>query len=323
MAWRKPGDPDVVNGAPPISHEYLAPFARLGTVVITNQPASQTVNELDSVAFTAGVDGTPPYQFQWFRDGAPVAGATNASLLIRSVTAADQGAVFHFSVSNALGSLVSSNAVLTVVADTVPPGLLSAEGNLNSNKITLRFSEPIRGGDATNPAHYSLSGGLSLMSATLRSDGRTVVLLTSVQTGGQSYTVTVDGLRDVSSAANVIRPDTQAAFIAWVSEEFVGPFPSWADLQRDYGAVGDGVADDTAVFQRALDEVGTAGHSRVLYVPAGVYRITATLVFKYRHSVGLIGEDAATTIIRWDGPDNEDHAAQQWGHRTSGRAVDL
>ena len=34
---------------------------------------------------------------------------------------------------------------------------------------------------------------------------------------------------------------------AWADaeEEFAGPFPSWRDLRRDYGAVGDGKTDDT------------------------------------------------------------------------------
>lgn len=45
---------------------------------------------------------------------------------------------------------------------------------------------------------------------------------------------------------------------------------------RDFGAVGDGVADDTAAFQSALDEAGKAGGG-IVNVPAGVYRINGNL----------------------------------------------
>ena len=60
-------------------------------------------------------------------------------------------------------------------------------------------------------------------------------------------------------------------------EEFAGPFLSWASV-KDYGAVGDGKADDTAAIQKALEAVRSKDSaSRVLYFPAGTYRITATL----------------------------------------------
>lgn len=45
---------------------------------------------------------------------------------------------------------------------------------------------------------------------------------------------------------------------------------------RTAGALGDGQADDTAAFQKALDEAGRAGGGTV-FVPAGRYRIEGTL----------------------------------------------
>ncbi len=86
-------------------------------------------------------------------------------------------------------------------------------------------------------------------------------------------------------------------------DEFVGPFPTWADVKRDYGAVGDGKADDTEAFQRALDDMGTpASKHHHLWIPAGTYRITKTLARAGVAGMALIGEDPATTVLRWDGP---------------------
>ncbi len=107
-----------------------------------------------------------------------------------------------------------------------------------------------------------------------------------------------------------------AAAILWIAlipfplagdEEFVGPFPSWRDLKRDDGARGDGQADDTAALQRALDELTRHTNACVLYLPAGVYRLTGTVkTVRLAHTdgqgVALVGEDPNRTILRWDGP---------------------
>lgn len=46
---------------------------------------------------------------------------------------------------------------------------------------------------------------------------------------------------------------------------------------RDFGAVGDGVADDTAAFQAAITYTFAEGSIRVLKLPFGTYRITGAL----------------------------------------------
>ena len=85
-------------------------------------------------------------------------------------------------------------------------------------------------------------------------------------------------------------------------EEFAGPFSSWADLKAQYGAQCDGVADDTGAFQLALDELGTPGHSPVLYVPGGRCRITRTLSLHNKQYLSILGADPSTTSMVWDGP---------------------
>ena len=78
------------------------------------------------------------------------------------------------------------------------------------------------------------------------------------------------------------------------------------DVKRDCGAKGDGVADDTQALQSAIERVGGKDYTRFIYLPAGTYRITRTLVLKppgdgkEGSMVGpwLWGEDRARTVIR-------------------------
>jgi hypothetical protein len=100
---------------------------------------------------------------------------------------------------------------------------------------------------------------------------------------------------------------SRALGIGVSGDEFVGPFASWANVETEFGAVGDGKADDTAAIQRALETVrGRDFPKKVLYFPAGAYRITATLELErisHHEPLGMsvTGEDPEKTTIKWDG----------------------
>ena len=88
------------------------------------------------------------------------------------------------------------------------------------------------------------------------------------------------------------------------SDEFTGPFPSWVNVKATFGAVGDGVADDTAAIQRAISSMDIGSPNCVLWFPAGTYKITSTLVFGHMQFFSAIGEDPSTTTLKWAGAPN-------------------
>ena len=70
-----------------------------------------------------------------------------------------------------------------------------------------------------------------------------------------------------------------------------------------YGAVGDGVTDDTAAIQKAITENVNKNPARTIYFPVGTYLVSATLDCVtdkgiIAHRMSFQGEDNATTILK-------------------------
>lgn len=88
---------------------------------IVTQPQSLTINEGGTASFNVAASGSEPLSYQWFKDNAILERQTDATLLLTNVQLADEG-VYRVSVSNTLGSVVSSNAMLTVLTSEPPHG---------------------------------------------------------------------------------------------------------------------------------------------------------------------------------------------------------
>jgi hypothetical protein len=86
--------------------------------VITAQPASQAVLGGGSVALSVTATGVPAPTYQWKRDGADIPGATNSTLALNNVSAADAG-TYKVIVRNFAGTATSLPARLTV--NILPP----------------------------------------------------------------------------------------------------------------------------------------------------------------------------------------------------------
>ena len=129
----------------------------------------------------------------------------------------------------------------------------------------------------------------------------------------------------VTSGGKPIPAQSQTVSYQATGEEFVGPFASWKNVKTDFGAKGDGVTDDAPAIQKALDELKEVQTNNwsVLYFPAGRYRLGSTLrTERTKHSdylgVQIIGEDPATTVLLWGGPDNGTMLAfDSWFSRVS------
>ena len=186
---------------------------------ITNEPVSQTVEELSPVAFSVGATGTPAPTYQWYRGTSLIPAATNASYAITKAALGDNGADFQVVVQNVIGNVThavtSSVALLTVMADTNPPVLLGAQA-LGLSQVLAAFSERVDPGTGTNLANYSIqgtNGALAISSAALDLSQTNIVLYVSPMVEGAGYTLTVNHVKDQSAAGNVIAANSQAEFV--------------------------------------------------------------------------------------------------------------
>jgi len=88
---------------------------------IAVQPTNITVNAGQTAAFSVTATGSAPLFYQWSTNNVSISGATNASYTTLATTTNDTGKLFKVAVSNAYGSVTSSNATLTVNAVTAQP----------------------------------------------------------------------------------------------------------------------------------------------------------------------------------------------------------
>lgn len=86
---------------------------------IVSQPTNQSCKAGRSAVFTVSATGLPTPLYQWRKNGANIPGATNATYTIASSVLADAGTYSVF-VSTPAGSVLSSNATLTVTTPAFP-----------------------------------------------------------------------------------------------------------------------------------------------------------------------------------------------------------
>ena len=70
---------------------------------------------------------------------------------------------------------------------------------------------------------------------------------------------------------------------------------------KDFGAVGDGIADDTAAIQAAINAANTVGGKSVFF-PAGDYSVTSTITSSSTKQLLIYGEGLYRSRIIWNSP---------------------
>jgi uncharacterized repeat protein (TIGR03803 family) len=180
------------------------------SLFIASQPQSQTVGLGSNVAFNVTAYGAPPFVFQWYFNGktlgSPATGTNFSSCALTNVGASQAGN-YSVVVFNGYGSLMSSNAVLTV---QVFPPIIGLQPSSQSVMMgsSASFSVSVSG---TVPLYYQWRfNGTSLLNAT--NAAYAIQAVAATNTG--SYSVVVTNLAGSVTSSNafltVIVPPTLA-----------------------------------------------------------------------------------------------------------------
>lgn len=256
--------PDKFLNLPEV--EVFAPLPTAPTITFTKdlQPVTLAENLVATLGpVQVAVDGgirPEDISYRWFRNGVEIpnlAGSWLSSYTLPArVTPSNNGDKYKVQASVSGHGVFSSEVVLTVTADTVAPVVQYANGDTSFRKIRLWFSESLDPTTAQTAANYQVSGGVTVSSATLSapagSAGDNIVdLVTSAQTPGQAYTVTVTGVKDQSQAGNTVAVGSSVQFTAWVLTPGYLTFEHYDNL----GGAGD--ADIATALQDPRVKAGT------------------------------------------------------------------
>ncbi len=148
------------------------------TIVL--QPAGATDPAGDNVVFTVSATGSGSLSYQWYKDGAPIGGATNSSFTLTNVQASDAGA-YSVAVGSNAGRTLSESAVLAVD----PPAVAAVD----PRDLQWRFS------GTTNNLHSAAYGGGTLV---VVGEGGTILSSTDTVTWSKRQAGTTAGLYGVA-----------------------------------------------------------------------------------------------------------------------------
>jgi hypothetical protein len=102
-------------------------------LTITKQPTNTAASTGGTTTLTVGVSGTPPFTYQWALNRTNIVGATNATLTLTNLYLANVG-LYTVTISNVLGSVTSTGAILTMVDLKMFAGVV-VNGPLGSNYL--------------------------------------------------------------------------------------------------------------------------------------------------------------------------------------------
>jgi hypothetical protein len=164
-----------------------------------------TVTEGQPASFTIDLCPHEQFDFQWYKDGNAIPGATNDTIVFPRAQLTDAGTYYNS---------FSRHATLMVLPDEVAPRAHVAwqreENNPLTDLVMVRFSEPIAPDRIGDTANYQLASGsnaaVSIYFISVTNETNVVLEVEPLQPDAPCF-LTISNLVDQSAAANLLSPN--------------------------------------------------------------------------------------------------------------------
>jgi hypothetical protein len=175
----------------------------IGPVFFTKEPVDTLALEGLPATFTATVDGSPDYYYQWFTNGVPVLGANSSSYTTGPATAAMEGMQISVVASNLFSSVTSSNATLHV---NISPRVVQVFSQ-SSNEVHVIWTRDME----LFSGAYDLDNGVFEVDRRFGATHREVIIITDPLSVNTTYTLMIIDATEEGVGANVQFPNPTTA----------------------------------------------------------------------------------------------------------------
>jgi hypothetical protein len=152
VAWQRPDAPPIADRDSPIPGAYLSALEP-GVIVpvsIAVQPVDALIDAGQEARFEVVAAGTPPFTYQWYRNGEPMWGNTPGddrygpilTLPAWDTGVHNHGVRYRVRVSNALGTILSDEVILGIYPPRLAPLRVSEGDHVEVTCTATDLSDP-------------------------------------------------------------------------------------------------------------------------------------------------------------------------------------
>jgi len=186
VAARRVGDSTAASNLKPISGNSVGAIINPtgASIAVKNGPDSIVVLQgrtatLSVLAVASSlVIGNPAINYQWMKNEMDIEGATSSSFTTPPLSLGDSGAKYSVRVFSLGKTAISTEATVTVSADTTGPIAKSTAAIKGATRVGVCFNEQLDKATAETIGNYTIAG-LQVTAATLQQSGNKVALTVS------------------------------------------------------------------------------------------------------------------------------------------------